>query len=515
MTESRVQIGISQDYLETEKLVNDAGVVHREVVHVANLPTDAFSRVRVSNPVGLFQNKNVMSRNRNQWEEVTTGTIIEHGSVTGGPFQVNDVVTFSPSTTLNPSGLVTAVNAGSVVVTMDHACDIVVGDTMTGSVSGATATTTSKDTGSLISHLPDEAAVQLQIGTASGDSATRHSHRYLPYVPGKSQFIAQTFDFEAAKTGVTNEVGYGHTSDGIFLERADDAVRLFIRSSASGSVVETNDADQSEWNIDTLSGGGGASNPSGIELDLSKAQILIIDFQWLGVGRVRCGFDIGGKIVYCHEFNHANTTDQVYMATPTLPIHYKIYNNAATASATTMKEICCSVASEGGFFPPGFEFSRGNSIRSRRAVTTRAPIFAIRLKNAYSADISTNRRTVKFVRAFFSTATQNAEFEIAHIHEPTSITATWADVGGGSGVEYSTDITAVTGNPEHVIDGDIVTATLGGKADGNELSGELLNLHGFLSQNFDSDNSQIFVVYATSETGTADTLARITWIEFD
>lgn len=165
-----------------------------------------------------------MSRNRNQWEEITAGSIIEHGAVTGGPYQVDDVVTFSPSTTLNPSGVVTAVNAGSVVITINHVCDIVVGDTMTGSVSGATATITSKNTSSFISHLPDEAAVQLQVGTASGDSATRHTHRYIPYVPGKSQLIVQTFDFEAAKTGVTNEVGYGHVSDGIFLERADSAL---------------------------------------------------------------------------------------------------------------------------------------------------------------------------------------------------------------------------------------------------------------------------------------------------
>lgn len=477
--------------------------------------TDAFGRSRVSNPIGLYQNKNITSRNRNQWEEITEGTIIEHGAVTAGPFEVDDVVTFSPSTELNPSGVVTAVNAGSVTVDMDHVCDIVVGDTMTGGTSGATATITSKNTAAFISHLPNEAAVQLQIGTVSGESATRQTHRHIPYIPKKSQAGALSFVMGAAKTGVTIELGLGDDNNGIFLERADEAVRFFIRSSTSGSVVETNEALQADWNLDTLDGSGNTNNPSGLTLDLSQRQVFNFDFQWLGTGDVRVGYEIGGTPVYCHKFIHANDGTSAYMATPTLPIRYKIYNTANTASVTTMKEICCAIESEGGFTPPGYEFSEGGLITARTEVTTRRPIFAIRLKNAYSSDIPTNRRTVKFLDSGFTATTNPAMFEIVHIHHPTGITATWDDVGGGSGVEYSRDISAVTGNPAHTIDHRFVPTTQGGKADAANVSAELLNLHGFLSQNFESNNSQIFVIYATAEAGTANCHGHITWLEYD
>ena len=45
---------------------------------------DGNGRLRVANPVNLFLNKNVHSKNDNLWEEPVTGAIIEHGAVTGG-----------------------------------------------------------------------------------------------------------------------------------------------------------------------------------------------------------------------------------------------------------------------------------------------------------------------------------------------------------------------------------------------------------------------------------------------
>jgi hypothetical protein len=203
------------------------------------------------------------------------------------------------------------------------------------------------------------------------------------------------------------------------------------------------------------------------------------------------------------------------MKTPTLPIRYEISNTGVTGSQTTFEEICSSVASEGGYSLPGLEFSTPIDWTSQRAITARTPLIAIRLKNEYPAG-EPNRRTVKYVDVGAFVRTNDCLIELVHIHEPVDITATWNDIGGGSGVEYSTDITTVTGRPAHAIDHDALEAGGGiGKGSRTVLTGEFINLHSFISQNFDSTNSQMFVVYGTSRTGTSDVLPHITFVEFD
>jgi hypothetical protein len=269
---------------------------------------------------------------------------------------------------------------------------------------------------------------------------------------------------------------------------------------------------QANWNIDPLDGSG----PSGITLDPSKAQIFVIDFQWLGVGKIRYGFNLNGTVVYCHATGAANSGDKVYMSTPSLPFRFEIRNTGTAASASTMKEICASAASEGGFNFIGFEFSASNMTTLRTGLSARTPVLAIRLKDAFAG--KPNRRTVKFSKANVYVASANACLEIAHLNAPSSITATWSDVSPDSAVEYSTDITAVTGNDEHVVHSWYQIAGTGqGQSpppSAISISG-ILGQHNFLSQNKDSNNSQMLVIYATPLTGSCDIGSVIEWLEFD
>jgi hypothetical protein len=89
------------------------------------------------------------------------------------------------------------------------------------------------------------------------------------------------------------------------------------------------------------------SGPSGITIDLTKTQIFCVDFEWLGVGRVRFGFVVDGQIIYCHELLNANALSEVYMSTPNLPLRYEISNDGSGSSAS-MDHICTSIISEGG-----------------------------------------------------------------------------------------------------------------------------------------------------------------------
>lgn len=357
-----------------------------------------------------------------------------------------------------------------------------------------------------ITYQYDRSSTYLTVGTASGDRSLRQTSRYFPYVPGKSQLIILTGIFGQPKDNVDQYIGLGDELNGYFFKLQDTSIGLVIRSAVTGTAIDTF-IDRSDWNIDTLEGNG----KSGIVLDITKAQIFIIDFQWLGVGRIRFSFDIDGMIVPVHEVNNSNVLDSVYMKTPTLPIRYEVINTGISASSTTLEQICSSVASEGGYNIPGQEFAAGNGT-TRRAVTARTPVFAIRLKTAFPVG-EPNRMTARFLKMSATSTSNDAFIELAHIHEPSAITATWTSVGNDSAVEYSTNITAVTGNPSHIVDVTTAIAGLGSASGITELTSEFINAHSFISQNFDSTNSEIFVIYATSFAATANVSAAITWIE--
>lgn len=190
--------------------------------------------------------------------------------------------------------------------------------------------------------------VDMSVTDASGDEVIKETKRVFPYQPGKALEILCTFTLDEPKTNLRQRVGFFTTENGIFLEQADDTVYLVLRSKSTGSVVE-NRVAQADWNTDKLDGTGS----SGITLDLTKSQIFFIDIEWLGVGTVRCGFIIDGVFVFAHKFHHANSITGTYMTTACLPVRYEITNTGATSGASTLKQICTSVISSGGYIPSG------------------------------------------------------------------------------------------------------------------------------------------------------------------
>lgn len=217
--------------------------------------------------------------------------------------------------------------------------------------------------------------VDLTVPTTNGAFAIWQTREYFNYQAGKSQQILMTFVFGAAKANVTRMAGYYDANDGVFLQQTTTDIRFVVRSSTSGAPVDTNFAAQSSWNVDKLDGTGA----SGVTLDLSKSQILFIDFQWLGVGRVRVGFVINGTAYICHEFYHANSTVGVYCKNPNLPLRYEIKNTAASASSTTLQAICGMVASEGGRGLRGLSLSMSMGATTKTLASgTWTPLVCIR-----------------------------------------------------------------------------------------------------------------------------------------
>ena len=284
----------------------------------------------------------------------------------------------------------------------------------------------------------NQGLIDLAVGTASGDLIRRETKRVFPYQPGKSILIMTTFVMAPAKTNLTQRVGYYGTNNGFYLEQEGSDVYLVRRSSITGSVVNTR-ISKSSWNQDKLDGTG----KSGITLDLTKAQILFLDMEWLGVGTVRAGFVIDGAFVPCHYFQHANTTfTSTYITTASLPIRYEIENTGVVATASTLKQICSTVISEGGYEISGTQRAVDTGITSPKTLTTAGtvyPVISIRLKAArLDAVVIMSALSILGV-------TNNSNYRWAIISGGTTTGGTWVSAGADSSVEYNITGTSFAG----------------------------------------------------------------------
>jgi hypothetical protein len=221
-------------------------------------------------------------------------------------------------------------------------------------------------------HLPNESSVLMTV-TASGESILRRTRKRFPYQPGKGLNILQSFAGSEPQEGLVQELGLFDDNNGVVLRASGTTIQFVIRSSTTGSPVETV-VNQSEWNIDTAPW-----------LDFSKTNIFTADLEWLGVGRVRCGFVLDGEYYYCHEFNHANNLDAVYMTTAVLPLSYAI---EATATASgSMKQICSNVTSEGGYEPGGAIYITGRGASNFASISSETMVAAIRMASGRTDNV--------------------------------------------------------------------------------------------------------------------------------
>jgi hypothetical protein len=276
----------------------------------------------------------------------------------------------------------------------------------------------------------NEGLVNLGVTAASGSEVLRETTKVFSYQPGKSLLVLNTFVMNAAKTGLRQRVGYYGAANGYYLELNDSTVSFVERSSVSGSLVNTPVA-QASWNVDKMDGSG----PSGITLDLTKAQILFMDLEWLGVGTVRIGFVINGNFYVCHKFHHANLITSTYITTASLPLRYEITNTAATASSSRLKQICSTVLSEGGYQLNGLQQAVGIPVTTPRNLPvagTFYPIVSIRLKT------SPDRLDgIVICTAISVIATTAGNYNWQVVASGTTSGGTWLPAPGGSSVDYN------------------------------------------------------------------------------
>ncbi len=295
---------------------------------------------------------------------------------------------------------------------------------------------TSTTSGGTAVFSPNEGLVNLNVTGTAGSEVLRETAKVFSYQPGKSLLVMNTFVMAPAQTNLRQRVGYFGTENGIYIQLRDNTLSFVERSLVTGAVTETV-VPQASWNADTMDGNG----PSGITLDISKAQILFMDIEWLGEGTVRIGFIIDGNFIVCHRFNHANLITSTYITTASLPLRYEILN-ASTATATTLKQVCSSVISEGGYELRGAQQAVGTPILTPRtfaAAGTFYPIVGLRL-------VPTKLDGIVILTAASILGLGNGKNYAWRVVQSATITGgLWTPVGVDSAVAYNLTGTSAAG----------------------------------------------------------------------
>lgn len=287
--------------------------------------------------------------------------------------------------------------------------------------------------GSTVGFVTTQGLVDLTVGIGSTASVQRETTKVFSYQPGKSLLVMNTFVMNTPKTNLRQRVGYFGVDNGIYFEVDGNTFSFVERSIVSGIVSETR-IPQSSWDHDKLDGTG----PSGYNLDVTKGQILWTDIEWLGLGTVRVGFIIDGNFVECHTFDHANLVQSTYITTGSLPIRYEIANTGPTSGISTIKQICSTVISEGGYELRGLQQAIGTPITSPVTLTTAGTYYnvvSIRLKS------SPDRLDAIVILTALSLlgVTNNSNYNWQVRASGISTGTVWTSAGSDSAVEYKID----------------------------------------------------------------------------
>ncbi len=296
-------------------------------------------------------------------------------------------------------------------------------------------------TGSTVGFVTAQGLINIGIGTTSGSSVIRETTKVFSYQPGKSLLVLNTFVMNSPKENLRQRVGYFGADNGMYLQVSgigSTSISFVERSLSTGTETVV---PQTEWNIDKLDGTG----VSGYTLDISKAQILYMDIEWLGLGTVRVGFVIDGNFVHAHSFHHANIIQSTYITTASLPLRYEIANTGITTSSSTLKQVCSTVISEGGYELRGLQQAVNTPITAPVDLPSPAgtyyPVISIRLKS------SPNRLDAIVILTTLSLmGTGNGPLYNWQVRaSATTSGGTWVSAGVDSAVEYKIDGGTVSG----------------------------------------------------------------------
>ena len=183
------------------------------------------------------------------------------------------------------------------------------------------------------------------LAVSGADYVIRQSFASATYQPGKSQIFEASFAGLSIAPGknIIKRVGaftsdvtapYDTGFDGFFLESLGNSGVINFCIYQGGTSIAA---------IPTTSWLTNDYDPTLIDWD--NSQLMMVDYQWLGVGRVRFYMVMEGIPRLFYEYTHANSATGVYMLSPNKPIRYEL--RSPGASGDTFVEICSQISMEG------------------------------------------------------------------------------------------------------------------------------------------------------------------------
>ena len=291
----------------------------------------------------------------------------------------------------------------------------------------------------------DQQYARVRMSTsANNDLVIRQGKTHPIYQPGKSQLFQASFSNFQLETNIIKRVGafttitgspYNSVFDGYFLESNGVTNEISFQIWRSGTTVYT--AATTTWNTNEF-------DP--INLDWSNTNLMSVDYQWLGVGRMRFGLDLAGILIYFTEHNCANNEPDVYMSSPNQPIRYEIRQVGVGSGYFDM--ICSQVCSEGAL---NGLYSTVGVINSTTADLnssgTKYPYIGYRLKPTYKS-VTSQYSSLSILN------TSNDNYLLTIEYNPTlSVTPSWTDIPN-SPFQYSVyngTVTATITSPGHIM----------------------------------------------------------------
>lgn len=285
-----------------------------------------------------------------------------------------------------------------------------------------------EQTNGTATHVPDQSAIRLALtGTASGDKSRLRSHDHVLYQSGAATALEITgYQSNSGRTNQSRRFGIFDDSDGVFFETFGTTNYLTLRTSTSGSPVDTRVA-QANWNVDEYPG-----------LDVTKGNRYRFVIAWLGVEGVQCF--INGRHV--HTFSFSNSLAAPYMKTANLPISVEIVNSGVASGTGSLTYICSSarILNGGEYASRGFAYS----LAASGVAATVVPLFSMRVKSTLNT-VASRVQILPRLLTFFAETQPGA---VVLLLNPTLTGSSFAATSPSPAVEIDTAASATTGGTE-------------------------------------------------------------------
>lgn len=287
------------------------------------------------------------------------------------------------------------------------------------------------------------------------------SINHIRYAPGISTLFRFTFNmnntgaFQRHRIGMFTDQGTypSNAGDGFYFENAEGALAFVRRYMTQAAIGGEERVLQANWNLDKCNGTGA----SGFTLDMSQAQHLVVEYQFLGVGTIRFGFETGTEsgTVWAHEMVSVNILAESWARTGSLPVRAETYNTGV-AAISSLTLINCVVIQEGDVADlRGWRYFGGTSGATGKTGGTATGLYPLlSLRAASTNDLTKRARIIPTsitIAVVVAGTVGVTPIQVQLLMLPTPNTgATFGVTLGGSVTTIdnaATATTAVTGTP--------------------------------------------------------------------